>query len=162
MTTGSPERGGGVEVLVNAQGFPDAPVTLIERAVRLALHDAYAPLGPGIDGSEVSITLLDDEAIRTLNRDYLERDRVTDVIAFSLGEKGGPVLGDVYVGCEQAGRQAAELGVRADEELVRLAVHGTLHVLGHDHPEGPERLDSPMFALQERIVRRVLDEERGS
>ena len=66
-------------------------------------------------------------------------------------------VGDVYVGIEQAGRQAAEHGVPLDEELVRLAVHGTPHVVGHDHPEGPERLESPMFVLQERLVRDVME-----
>ena len=38
----------------------------------------------------------------------------------------------------------------------RLSVHGTLHVLGHDHPEGSERADSPMFGLQERLVRAIM------
>jgi probable rRNA maturation factor len=60
------------------------------------------------------------------------------------------------VGFEQATRQAGELGVPIDEELVRLAIHGTLHVLGHDHPEDDERERSSMFVLQERLVRDVL------
>ena len=67
-------------------------------------------------------------------------------------------MGDVYLGVEQAARQAAEEGVPLAEELVRLAVHGTLHVLGHDHPEGEERLHSPMFVLQEEIVSALLRE----
>jgi probable rRNA maturation factor len=145
-----------MDVFVNAEGFRDAPRALLERAVRLTFEDPEAFGDAMIDAGEISITLLDDESIRSLNRAYLERDRVTDVIAFSLGDEGGPVLGDVYLGCEQARRQASELGVDGDEELIRLAVHGTLHVLGHDHPEEAERVESPMFALQERIVRRVL------
>jgi probable rRNA maturation factor len=67
----------------------------------------------------------------------------------------------VYVGAEQAARQAAEAGVGVGEELVRLAVHGTLHVLGHEHPEGDGREESPMFALQEALVREITGERAG-
>jgi probable rRNA maturation factor len=109
----------------------------------------------GVRVAEVSVALLDDEGIRALNRTYLDHDRPTDVLAFSLGDE--ETLGDVYVGFEQARIQAAEHAVPLDEELVRLAIHGTLHVVGHDHPDGPERVRSPMFALQERLVREVFD-----
>jgi probable rRNA maturation factor len=106
-------------------------------------------------GGALSLTLIDDPAIRALHGAYLGKDRVTDVIAFSLGEVGA-LLGDVYVGVEQARRQAEEHDVDVREELVRLAVHGTLHVLGHEHPEGEDRFGSPMFELQERLVREIL------
>ena len=122
---------------------------LIERGVRAALACEEE------DAAEVSVTLLGDEEIRVMNVTYLDRDRPTDVIAFSLGAPG-EVLGDVYLGFEQAARQAEELGESFETELLRLAIHGTLHVLGHDHPEGSERLQSPMFALQERLVAEVL------
>jgi probable rRNA maturation factor len=135
-------------VLLDTDALDDAPAGRLEAAVRHVLADA------GVTEAEVSLTLLDDDAIRALNLEWLAHDRPTDVIAFALDDDG--VLGDVYLGVEQAGRQAAELGVPLDEELVRLAVHGTLHVLGHDHPEGPERATSPMFELQERLVREVL------
>jgi probable rRNA maturation factor len=134
---------------VNAGGFEAVPVGLMEDGVRHTVADRCA--GPG----EISVTLFDDTAIRTMNRDYLDTDRPTDVIAFSLGDSGR-VLGDIYIGYEQAVRQATDLGVELDHELVRLAIHGTLHVLGFDHPEGPERADSPMFAVQERLVADVL------
>ncbi len=138
-----------VDVFVNVGGFKDVPAALLERAVRAALA------AEGSDTAEVSLTLLGDGAIRELNRGYLGKDRPTDVISFSLGEDGEP-LGDVYVGVPQARRQARENGVSAHEELVRLAIHGTLHVLGYDHPDGPERLDSPMFVLQEEILSSVM------
>ena len=140
----------GVIVLVNAESTSeDVPTQLIERGVRATLACE------GEDAAEVSVTLLDDEEIRTMNVTYLNRDRPTDVIAFSLGARG-EVLGDVYLGFEQAARQAEELGESFETELLRLAIHGTLHVLGHDHPEGSQRLQSPMFALQERLVAEVL------
>jgi probable rRNA maturation factor len=111
----------------------------------------------GRGAGAVSVTLLDDEAIAELNRTYLDRDGPTDVIAFALGDAAAPV-GDVYLGVGQAARQAVEYGVSLAEELVRLTVHGTLHVLGYDHPDGPERVTSPMFVRQEALVRKVLED----
>ena len=81
----------GVSILVNAEGISDVAVQLIERGVRAALDCE------GEDAAEVSVTLLGDEEIRVMNVTYLDRDRPTDVIAFSLGAQG-EVLGDVYLG----------------------------------------------------------------
>jgi probable rRNA maturation factor len=122
----------------------------LEAAVRHVLR------AEGVDAGELSLALVDDEAIAALNGQYLGRPRPTDVIAFSLHAPGDPPLGDVYVGADQAARQAAELGVDPAEELLRLAVHGTLHVLGHDHPEGEDRAGSPMFVRQEALLRELL------
>lgn len=140
-----------MRIWVNVETSVDVVRGRLEAAVRRTLT------AEGVEEAEISLTLLDDEAIRALNRSYLGKDRPTDVLAFSLGEEGPP-LGDVYVGVDQARRQAADQGVPLDEELVRLAVHGTLHVLGYDHPEGPEREGSPMFSRQEELVRSVLEE----
>jgi probable rRNA maturation factor len=131
----------------------EADPRTIERAVQLALEPAAGPEGPA--SAEISVALVDDPAIAVLNERFLEREGPTDVLAFSLGD-AVDVVGDVYVGFEQASRQAAELGISLAEELVRLAIHGTLHVLGHDHPEDDERDASAMFALQERLVRRAM------
>lgn len=105
-------------------------------------------------GGLVSVTLLADAAISALNRQYLGHEGPTDVLSFPLFESGEPVVGDVYIGLEQATRQAAALGVPLREEIVRLAVHGALHVLGMDHPDGGPRHASAMWRLQERIVER--------
>lgn len=140
-----------ITVHVNAPDPEASPTALLERAVRAVLESE------GVDAGEVSLTLLDDRRIRELNREYLDADRPTDVIAFALHEPGDPVLGDVYVGLAQARRQAREAGVPLAEELVRLAVHGTLHVLGREHPAaGEERESSAMYREQERLVRRVM------
>ena len=139
-----------VEVsLAEGVALPVAPEA-VERAVRETLR------AEGHDAGEVSVAFLDDAEITSLNREYLDHDRPTDVISFALHGEGEPPLGDVYVGVDQALRQAAELGVDPGEELLRLAVHGTLHVLGWDHPEDEERLDSDMFRRQEEILRAVL------
>ena len=124
---------------------------LLERAVGAALAE--------VSEAEISLVLVDDASIAELHARYLGREGPTDVLAFSLGEPG-EVLGDVYVCLPVAEGQALEAGVPLDEELVRLAVHGTLHVLGYDHPEGPERLESAMFRRQEEIVGEVLENRR--
>ena len=139
------------EVLINTGLFRSAPIDLIERAIRMTLDE---------DGTiaEISLALLADSEMQELNLRHLGKDSTTDVISFSLGGEG-LVVGDVYVGFEQAMRQAEELGIEVGEELARLAIHGTLHVLGYDHPEGPERSKSPMFQIQEQLLRDLLVSE---
>lgn len=128
-------------------GHPVA-VEPLEQAVRRALE------ARDMRHAEVSLTLLGDDAMQALNREHLDHDWPTDVLAFALWSEGDPVVvGDVYVGFEQALRQAGDEGVDPLEELQRLAVHGTLHVTGLDHPdEARERTASPMYVLQESLV----------
>ena len=144
-----------MQVLVNVESEAEIPSGLLDRGVRATLE------AEEIDRGEVSVTVLDDAGIRAMNRRWLGRDRPTDVLSFRLHDPGEPVLGDIYLGIDQARRQAEERGIPLDEELLRLAVHGTLHLLGHDHPEGPEREESEMFRLQEALVSRVLAGKGG-
>lgn len=125
---------------------------LLERAVRLAADAADPPAG-----GSVSVTLLPDDEIAALNRRWLGRSEPTDVISFELGD--GELMADVYVAPEVARRRASGEGVGLEEELVRLTIHGVLHALGHDHPQGEERWESPMYRLQERLVARVAGSE---
>lgn len=144
------EPSAGVSVLVDA-GLHRGVGAPVRRAV------AHTLAAEGVTRGEVSVALLDDDAIRRLNREHLHHDRPTDVISFALWEEGEPVVGDIYLGVEQAARQAGELGVEVEEELVRLAVHGTLHVLGWDHPEEADARDaSPMYRRQEALVRELI------
>ena len=106
-------------------------------------------------GSHIDITLLSAAAMRRANRRATGRRGLTDVIAYALPQPDGRMLGDVYI-CPTAAAAAARNGVALNDELVRLAVHGTLHVLGYDHPEGPGRTRSRMWQLQERYVTRLL------
>ncbi len=107
------------------------------------------------NGSHVDITLLSPAAMRRANARATGHRGLTDVIAYSLPQPDGAVVGDVYI-CPDVAARAAQNGVRLNEELIRLAVHGTLHVLGYDHPEGSERTRSRMWQLQERYVKRIL------
>jgi rRNA maturation RNase YbeY len=137
---------GRLEVYVNrvdtAGPLTDAEVV---RAVAAVTEDA------GIAVGEISVTFVDALAMAALNETHLDRDGPTDVIAFNLSEPSEP-LGDVYVCPEVAAASAREWGVELREELLRLVIHGVLHVVGYDHPDGPERLESEMFRRQEAIL----------
>ena len=111
------------------------------------------------EGAELSVTFLPAESMRALNRDYHGVDDLTDVLAFGLGED--PLVGDIYISPDAAEASARELGLDPGEEILRLVIHGILHLLGHDHPEGEARYASPMFELQERLLARLLAEFRG-
>jgi probable rRNA maturation factor len=110
----------------------------------------------------VDLTLLTPAAMRRMNRRATGRRGLTDVIAFTLPQPDGTVLGDVYLCPGAAERWVMGAGGRTGkarvvaEEIVRLAVHGTLHVLGYDHPDGPGRTRSTMWRKQENYVRRLI------
>jgi len=123
---------------------PGSRRTAAERLARIARR---VVAWEGAAATRVDLTLLDAAAMRRLNRRATGRRGLTDVIAFALPQPDGTLLGDVYI-CPQAAHPDAQ-------ELVRLAVHGTLHVLGYDHPDGPGRTRSAMWRRQERYVRRL-------
>jgi probable rRNA maturation factor len=126
---------------------PRLPDGEVEAAARWVLERE------GAAAAELSVALLADAEIASLNQRYLSHAGPTDVISFPLPDPAGTVVGDVYVGVEQAARQAAELGVPLREEILRLVVHGTLHVLGHDHPAEAEARDAaPMYRRQEELL----------
>jgi probable rRNA maturation factor len=100
----------------------------------------------------ISITFLGRDAMRRLNAEHKGQDHPTDVLSFALADQAGRAVGDVYVCPWVAAREAAARGIPVREELVRLVVHGTLHALGREHPEGRGRASSPMWRRQERYV----------
>lgn len=104
------------------------------------------------------MTFLRDHDIRALNAEYLDHDWPTDVLSFALHAAGEPPLGDVYIGIDRAHEQAQTRDLSPMEEIVRLTIHGTLHVLGDVHPDAAEaREDSEFFTVQERLVAAVMD-----
>lgn len=111
----------------------------------------------GAPGARVSVTLLPPARMKALNRRTFGHRGLTDVISFPLPQPDGTLHGDVYV-CPAAARAwVKDAGPGAlREEMVRLVVHGTLHVLGYDHPSGPGRTRSRMWRTQERYVRRLV------
>lgn len=119
--------------------------------------------------TEVDITIVDDEEIHNLNRDYRNVDRPTDVLSFALDENDeaepqivdGPeehLLGDIIISAETAARQAEEFGHGLEREIVYLAVHGLLHLLGYDHMTEADKV--VMRGQEEAALREIrLSEE---
>ena len=91
-----------------------------------------------------------------MHRRHLGHSGATDVISFGFRDPAGAVIGDVYLCPEIASANAKRLGVPVRAEIMRLVVHGTLHVLGHEHPEGEARTTSAMWKRQERLLARAL------
>lgn len=117
---------------------------------------------------EVDVSLVDDETIHQVNRDYRNVDRVTDVISFAFNDDKNPkdqinsldvqkMLGEILICLPQAKRQAAEIGNSLERELSFLFTHGLLHLLGYDHMT-PED-EAIMFPLQEKILSLVGDKK---
>lgn len=118
---------------------------LLERGIREAIR-----LGDGPENAEVSLTLTIDARIWELNRTYRGVDRPTDVLSFALREQDEDepdiinwddgVLGDIIISLNRAEAQAAEYGHSFERELLYLAIHGTLHLLGFNHEEEADKL----------------------
>jgi len=107
----------------------------------------------GLSGADLSILLVNDPAMRALNRRHRRIPATTDVLSFPQYERPGelrravarrptagpaPELGDVVISVERALAQAARAGVAPEAELALLLVHGVLHLTGHDHERGPK------------------------
>lgn len=110
----------------------------------------------GEERTGLSLSLVDDAAIRSLNREYRGRDAATDVLSFALEDEiesaeRERLLGDVVISIETARRQAAAYDAPLQRELYRLLIHGLLHLKGHDHERAAER------RAMEREERRLAD-----
>jgi probable rRNA maturation factor len=125
--------------MINIETEFDFPTELLERAARAALTNQQQ--SPDAD---LSIVLTGDARLRELNRDYLGVDAPTDVLSFPASESdgsetdpetGSPYLGDILISIPRARAQAKSAGHALESEVQLLAVHGVLHLLGHDHAE---------------------------
>lgn len=107
----------------------------------------------GVRDASLSFAFVRPSTIATVNREHLGHKGPTDVISFPLAAAAGaPLGGDVYICPDVAARNAVEHRVGLREEIARLVVHGTLHVLGHEHPEGDGREASAMWRRQEELL----------
>jgi probable rRNA maturation factor len=139
-------------------------VAAAERARGLSATAARRAVGAVLSGeragpASVTVTFLSGQQMRALNRRALGRDHATDVLAFGM-RHGRMLVGDVYVCPTVGARSAARFRVSRREELLRLVVHGTLHVLGQDHPADDGRTTSTMWRRQERYVARLMGATR--
>lgn len=113
--------------------------------------------------------IVDNDEIQQINRDYLERDRPTNVISFAMqeGECGGvqpQLLGDVVISAERAAEDAQEADIPFEHELAFLLLHGILHLLGYDHERGTAEQAAEMEEKEREIfslLRQDLLSEQG-
>lgn len=117
----------------------------------------------GETGAELVVSLVGDDEMHALNRDYREKDRPTDVLAFAMREgeptpDGENVLGDVVISLDTAARQAAERDVSLADEVRTLLIHGILHLLGYDHEVSAN--ESRRMKAKERWLQKRLVEDR--
>jgi probable rRNA maturation factor len=106
----------------------------------------------------VSLVLTGDATLQRLNRDYLETDRATDVLSFPLAdleELRDPAracfLGEIYISLARAREQARVAKRPYHAEVAHLAIHGLLHLIGHDHPTPDMR--RRMKTIEARLLR---------
>ena len=145
-------------VIENKQKAVKIP-TGIRLLMRRCCHAVLAM--EGFEGSaQVDISLVDDEEIRTINREHRKVDAITDVLSFPLGENGkydqDPVsgaymLGDIVISVDHVREQAKEYGHSEKREYAFLIVHSMLHLFGYDHMEPEEAQE-----MQEH-QRKILD-----
>ena len=131
------------QVLISGELASPQWAALADRLLPAALSD-LARRGLAPRRSEVSLTVVDDEQIRVLNRDFRGKDEPTDVLSFSLIEGEGldllqlpdtmvAPLGDIVISMPHVLEQAQQYGHSAEREFGYLLVHGLLHLLGYDH-----------------------------
>lgn len=113
------------------------------------------------EGSEVSLTFVNNERIHEINKEYRQKDAPTDVISFAMEEMGEgeieiigedvpAVLGDIIISIDRTKEQAEEYGHSYERELGFLAIHGFLHLLGYDHMN--EEDEKVMFSRQRELL----------
>lgn len=146
-----------VELAVEAEAWAEAGD--VAATVRRAL-DAVRVALPGripVD-AEVSVALIDDEAMRTLNRSFRGQDKPTNVLSFpapAMPATSGPVLlGDILVARETTLREAEAEGKAVLHHLTHLVVHGFLHLVGFDHET---EADAEAMEAAERDILATLD-----
>ena len=139
----------------------------MEAAASAAFEAAERPEILGGAPAEMSLVLADDALVQTLNRDYRDKDKPTNVLSFALlddlddsdetddvlaRDEGMPILiGDVILAFETVQREAREQGKSVEDHLTHLVIHGVLHLLGYDHQSDPdadrmERLETSILA----------------
>jgi probable rRNA maturation factor len=110
--------------------------------------------------AELSILFVGDARIRALNRQYLQRDKPTNVLAFPMreGEASGfqpNLLGDLVISVETAKRQSSQFGLNEMSMVTLLMIHGILHLIGYDH-ERSKKEARQMALKQKQLLQKVL------
>ncbi|NLN14922.1 MAG: rRNA maturation RNase YbeY [Tissierellia bacterium] len=126
----------------------------IEEIIKRVVKESLLVEGLGLD-YEVSVSLVDNEEIQQLNREYRGVDRPTDVLSFPLEDEFGllPILGDIVISIEKAKEQAEEFNHSLEREIAYLTAHSMLHLMGYDHMEEEEK--KAMRSKEKEVMKRL-------
>ena len=136
--------------------------TGVRMLIRRCCH-AVLQLEDFPDSAEISVSFVDNDQIREMNRQYREKDSVTDVLSFPMGEEGhydvnhetgAKILGDIVISVPKAMEQAKTYGHTFEREIGFLTAHSMLHLLGYDHEEGG-MARVRMREKEERVMREL-------
>jgi rRNA maturation RNase YbeY len=137
-----------INVLLNI--YPKLPFT--NRALQVCIDNNFV-----FNKKDINIIFIENLNIKELNKEYRDKDEVTDVLSFNIDSK--ELLGEVYISPEYVINNFS--GKKFVEEIIRLIVHGILHLQGEDHNEKFDEVDykkEPMYIKQEEIVNKMLIE----
>ena len=130
------------------------PLTLLQRTARILIDALKRP------EAELSVLLVDDRRIAQLNREFLDREGPTNVIAFPMqegrfAELHPTLLGDVVISVDTAAAEAERAGIAFERRLVELLVHGVLHLCGYDHEH--DRAQARRMAAKSRALMKKIE-----
>ena len=98
--------------------------------VKTAVSEVFS--GEKVPVSSISVLFISDDEIKLVNKKYLNHDITTDVITFPLNDEPEPVEGEIYISIDTTRQNSEEFGVTHKSELLRVAIHGALHLAGFD------------------------------
>lgn len=140
--------------IINLQKKIKINNSLIRKAILHTLKSERCP-----QNTHVSVAVVADSKIKRLNTTYREKCSVTDILAFPMQEKEFPqickgVLGEIVLSAESAEIQAKNMNIPFDEEIIRLSVHGTLHLLSYTDTSTHDA--KKMTIRQEQLVMELI------
>jgi probable rRNA maturation factor len=131
---------------------------------RLICHAQLALSAVKKTDFDLSLVIVNDQRMRSLNRSYLGKSRTTDVLSFDAEiplPRGirNPLLGEIIISAPKAMRQAKQQKIDFDDEMTNLAIHGICHLLGYDHELG-EKESRKMKAMEQKIASMIRQSDK--
>lgn len=145
-----------MEILIDNQNNLIELDEKFEEQIQNAIKTSLEHLGFGLN-YEISISIVNEDKIRKLNKEYRNNDSVTDVLSFPLFEGDDipeeGMLGDIVICVERVKEQAKDFNHSEERELIYLTVHSLLHLLGYDHIEEDDKLE--MRTKEKEIMKKL-------
>lgn len=129
--------------------------TTIKRVVGVFSREKF------FQGKNFSLAIIGPAEMKKINWQYRGKDKVTDVLSFAEmdselgGVEDGGYLGEILICWSQVQRQAKEFGCSAQQEFVRMLVHGLAHLAGYDHEGVSQRAAAAMRRFEEKILLQI-------